>query len=1068
MLGLLLLRARVQLALLAAVLAVVTAGATLLGVSALLLTRTQERALDVAVVRAQPKELDVTAIATGVRGGDVTSVASGAGGVVRWVLEPLGSTSTRRFSSAMRRLGDGGSGSRQLGYLSALDALTERADLLTGRWPAAGGSGGALEAVVPEATARALHLSTGTRVALGAETGGGNSVSPVDVRVVGTFRPRPAAGWERDPLGGAGVEIAYQDGYSTEPAQAYGPFVVALPDLMTSGSTVDRLDVTASPVLTGVTGARLAEVSARLSAADPRLSAALRQRPAAERISSELPRTLAVARTQQSATRTVVLVVVLLGIALTATALGLAGRLVTALRAGETELLAALGAGPRQLLATAALEAAVLAALASVVAVPLSTLAHTGLTHLPVLERAGLAAGPSSDGAQLQAVVLGAVALAAVLVLPALRRDRGEHSSTRPSRRGLAARSGADLLLVGLALVGVWQLRDQPAASTARTDVVRVVSPALCLLAGAVVALRVVPLPLRGVDALARRSRALVLPLAAFEAARRPRAVAAALLLALTAAVTTFGASFGSTWQRSQHDQADIRVGTDASVSLVAPPEPGEGARVAAATGGTVSPVTDRPVAVGWFVGEQGLAPRLLAVDTAHAGALLRGRRDGRWRGTTWAASASRLRPTSRIVGVPLPSTGVTISGTASAGAELRATPRLLTQDATGLRTLTYAAPVRLDGSPHPLVLNVPLPPGLQLVGVALRFETVDQDAGPAPPSTDVSVTVHLPGATGGSTGWSAAPTGSDRSTGSEQVVTAAGVQVTSAGGATDVRTRAAVSVPGLVYGRAEVLSTALDRPQVVPVAASHRLLQTIHSSVGDELAVTVGATTVRVRVAAEVPYVPSLSGGIALLADADLLSRALVGAGQLDPAVDGWWVGDPQRADAAARLRALDIGDVLSRRELDDELARGPLRVVLPAALGVLLVAAVLLALVGTTLHVTADLESRALEVARLRGLGLPRRAILTALLVQHGAVLALLLSTGTVVGAVTSAAFATRLVRSDLGAEPTPAVLEQWPWGTEVALVGGVLLGCLALTALVVSVQVRRADTAHLRVAS
>ncbi|RZS91706.1 hypothetical protein EV189_0953 [Motilibacter rhizosphaerae] len=1055
MLALLAPRARVQLPLLAAVLAVVTMGATLLGVSALLLTSTQERALDVAFVRAPAHDRDVTAIATGVHGRDVTAVAAAEDGVVRWALAPLGSSSARRMSTSMRLL-DGPTGVRRLGYLSALDALPEHAELTSGHWPRAGGApGAAIEAVVPQSTARLLHLEPGAQVALGREVGSGDPVPPVTVTVVGTFRPRPDAGWDRDLLVGSGADLAYRDGYSQELSRAYGPFVVAVPDLVASGSTVDRLDVTASPQLGSVTRTRLAAVSGRLAAADARLSAVLGQRPTAERVASELPRTLALGRTQQAATRAVVLVVVLLAIALTAAALGLGGRLVAALRQQETELLAGLGAGRGQLAAVAGAEAAALAVLAALLALPLSALVHAGLTHLPVLADAGLAAGPRTDRSQVLAVVVGAVALAAVLVVPALRPDRGERAATRSTLRGAAARSGVDVLLLALALVGWEQLRDQPTTGSGRTDAVLVLAPALCLVAGAVLVLRLVPPPLHALDRLARRARGLLLPLAAFEAARRPQAAAAALLLALAAAEGTFGLSFGATWLRAQHDQAALRVGTDLSATVLQPPDPGSGAAVLAAAGGTVSPVTARPVIVGGWAGQPGVTPRLVAVDTTRAGALLRGRLDA---AGGWAAVGRRLAPDRPVRGIALDSGTSTLTGSAGPGVDLVATPSLLVQDALGVRAAAEAAPVRLDGRPHPVVLRDPLPPGLHLVGVDLMVDAADPSAPVQVPSSLVHITLRVSGSSPAET-WAAVPVGGEGALLSSPDVSRSGSTLSA---------DAAVAVPGLPYGTAELLLTAFPRPTTVPVALSRRLADGTGTQVGSGLTVTVGTTAVTVRVAAVVPDVPSQPGGVTLLADADLLSRSLLSAGDLTPAVDAWWIGSPTQDGAAQRLRALATGEVSSRPEVDTGLVRGPLRIELPAALGMLLAAAALLALAGTALHVTSDLQDRAVEVARLRGLGLPRRTVLAGLLLQHGAVLALLVALGAVVGAVSSWAVAPRLVRSDVGGAPVPGVLRQWPWLAEVGLLAALLLGCLAVTAAVVAVQVRRADSAHLRVAS
>jgi predicted lysophospholipase L1 biosynthesis ABC-type transport system permease subunit len=102
---------------------------------------------------------------------------------------------------------------------------------------------------------------------------------------------------------------------------------------------------------------------------------------------------------------------------------------------------------------------------------------------------------------------------------------------------------------------------------------------------------------------------------------------------------------------------------------------------------------------------------------------------------------------------------------------------------------------------------------------------------------------------------------------------------------------------------------------------------------------------------------------------------------------------------------------------------------------------------------------------VARLRGLGLPRRSLFGGLLAQHGGVLALLVGAGAVVGALASWAVGPLLIRSDLGAAPVPGALAQWPWPAEAALLAVLLLGCTAAMALVVAVQVRRADAAHLQ---
>ena len=53
------------------------------------------------------------------------------------------------------------------------------------------------------------------------------------------------------------------------------------------------------------------------------------------------------------------------------------------------------------------------------------------------------------------------------------------------------------------------------------------------------------------------------------------------------------------------------------------------------------------------------------------------------------------------------------------------------------------------------------------------------------------------------------------------------------------------------------------------------------------------------------VPTVPSAPGQLAVLADVDALSRALIDGGRLDPVVDAWWVGRPAAGTAGPCARS-------------------------------------------------------------------------------------------------------------------------------------------------------------------
>jgi predicted lysophospholipase L1 biosynthesis ABC-type transport system permease subunit len=293
-------------------------------------------------------------------------------------------------------------------------------------------------------------------------------------------------------------------------------------------------------------------------------------------------------------------------------------------------------------------------------------------------------------------------------------------------------------------------------------------------------------------------------------------------------------------------------------------------------------------------------------------------------------------------------------------------------------------------------------------------------------------------------------------------------VAITSTAAGTQVRMTTTVRLDGPPDAARQLVVSAFPDPGPVPVAVSTRFADEVGAHPGTQLSLTIGGTSVGVRVTQVLPAVPSAPGAAAILADLDVLSRALVVSGNLDLDADAWWVGHPTRADAADRATALHLGNVTTRVAEAARRTAGPLRAGLPAALRLLVPAAALLLLAGVVLHVTCDLRLRALEVARLRGLGMSRREIRRMLLAQHAGVMLPLLAAGAAVGALTSRIVAPLLVRSDTGAAPVPAALPRWPWTAEAALLVLLVAGCALAVSVVVGVQARHADVAHLRVAS
>ncbi|HYJ74335.1 MAG TPA: hypothetical protein VEV65_02000, partial [Kineosporiaceae bacterium] len=405
---LLLRRSAAQARLLAGLLALVALGVAPLGVAALLLGPSAQRAFDVAVARSPADAVDVTAYVTGVRGDAAAGVVPDVRSALTGVLDPLPAATRVRTSSAVRALGSG------VGYLGAVDDPGRRVRVVSGRLPVAGSP--VPEAAVPRPVATELGLRLGDAVELGDEIAGDRHVGPVRVRVVGVVAPLPDAGWDRDPLDGAGVGRRFFASPRLPAVTAYGPFLVTLDDLVRTGSTLDRLDVTAHPDLARPARSALEAVDARFASADARLTRAVGDRAATERIVSALPATLAQVRTAESVTRAGVLVVVLLAAGLSVAALALAGRLVVALREDESDLLGSLGASPGQLAAVAAVEAGGIAVLATAVAVPLAGLATAALGRVPAVGAAHLSGTATVTPASVLATGFGAAVLAAVLV----------------------------------------------------------------------------------------------------------------------------------------------------------------------------------------------------------------------------------------------------------------------------------------------------------------------------------------------------------------------------------------------------------------------------------------------------------------------------------------------------------------------------------------------------------------------------------------------------------------------------------------------------------------------------
>ncbi|MEV6602184.1 FtsX-like permease family protein [Actinoplanes sp. NPDC051346] len=270
---------------------------------------------------------------------------------------------------------------------------------------------------------------------------------------------------------------------------------------------------------------------------------------------------------------------------LVATMLGLlvlAARLMTDRRRDEFALLRARGAGAG--------------------AVVLRTLRETALV-VPAAVLAGwalalLVPGRSNPWDPVLVVLVGAAALFAAPVLAAFTRGdartRRDLARSRPSARRLTA----ELFVVGIAVLGVVLVRRRGLAGTDSVDPYLVSVPVLLGLAAALIAVRLLPWPLRQVGRAAARARGAVPFLGLAQAGRgAPVNVGPLAVLVVAVATGVFTASVSGTIGAARDQATDREIAADARVDGFAF-DPGTGARLAAVAGvDSVAPALTVPAA---------------------------------------------------------------------------------------------------------------------------------------------------------------------------------------------------------------------------------------------------------------------------------------------------------------------------------------------------------------------------------------------------------------------------------------------------------------------------------------
>ena len=866
---------------------------------------------------------------------------------------------------------------------------------------------GPTEASMQADAAAALGVTVGEHLVLP----GGSAVT-----VTATWRVRDPtdARWLRAPITLSGLGDAGVAG-----------FVVIDPDLWPDAGVDAVARWTVQPDAARVTAAQLAAVRAAPDTVPAALEA-IASGTAVEQDGRLQPATAPIERNVDAAAAVSVAPLLIVAVLGAVTLIEL-GRMLEQLRVDENALLRARGASRRRLAGTAAVEAAIAAAPAAVLGSVIAL-----LIVLPGRD-GGLAAVPPAGWlAPPLAVVVAIVALA----LAAARGLRVELRVRTGGARGSTIGTGAVVLVVLAAVVAVSQflLYGSPLVPTAfggtAVDPLAVSAPAWAIAALGLLAVAVFPLVARLLERRAARTEGLgALPMRLL--ARRSRsALSSVLLLSLATGGLVLSASYSASWEESARATRAVQLGTGVRVTALA---------------GLAAAITQK-------------VPGQLAAAPA-------GRADVQL-GNSVAGMVEL--PSDRIADVVTPVDGaVDPAALARAVAVVVDRPRL-PAGARGVVVRVAAVPA----SASPTAVDVTVVDDTGALTVLHGVSGSDGFAASLPegraPWTIRAVDLVLPAVTAGARGrlhlaaaGSDAPIAVDGSWApSEDAVGAPGLVAL---GGSEFGVRSTIDLEGARVR----LQPAPSGAARVPIAISSALAQASGLSVGTKLDLPLVASggAIPVTVSAIVTVIPGLPTGEGVLADLGAVQDAVLRAGLHGTAPTQWWIAtdDP---DALARRAAADapVGTVIETRSppaADQVLATA--RTVVWIAAG----ATALLAMLAVAAGLLAELRARRPEAAVLRALGIGGRRQAIARIAELGAMLALGLLAGLVVGTVASA-----LVVRGLARAAVPMAIDALPTPLRVDLPGGFgALGLLVvaaavlllITAVTVSRQARMAGVAE-----
>ncbi len=995
---------------------------------------------------------------------------------VRQALGPVvdlthGSGIRAGFSSSFGLPGaDTTEGVKQLAVFGFFDRLSDHASLVSGSWPVTSANG-PVQVALPTAAAAALKLAVGDQLRLTNRT---NPDTVIPVQISGIYRVNNPQDpfWFKDLLSQTGVA-------SSASFATYGPFVVTPSDFLgTISQTPATFNWRVYPDFNAISAGQIGELEHLVDGLPTHI------RPIVSgttpQITTDLGKILASTSRSLLVTRTAVLLLAIQLAILSFYALILTAGLLTERRQVEYTLLETRGATQGQLVMMTLLEGLLLAIPATLAGPWLAALSLQALNTAGPLSGIGLRLDPTVDLTAYLLAIGGGILCLLALLRPTLVRARP--LKVRSATRSLIQRAGIDGTLLAIAAVGYWQLKHygSPLTRTVQgsygIDPLLVAAPTLGLVAGAMIALRLIPLVAQAADRIATRRSGSVFSLSAWQVARRPlRYARSALLLTLAVGIGLFAVAYNRTWTKSQADQAAYQVG--AAIRLSPDQRPGAIPGIDL----TMAQQTVPGVTASMPVGHQYVSlpdgsnvARLLLVDSKQAPGIVTFRPD--LSGVSFTTLMDRLgagRP--NLAGIqlpteiarlrlsytlhytePIPYTPPAGRGSTSGLIGPNAVSTRLTaiiQDGSGLLRSFDLGIMISDGQPHQIILpladqlteaHVARPTGpSKLIQLQLSVYS------PSGPNFTGQLHIAQMAASDQLAGepWTAVPLSPSNgafSAGPQPangVVPAGAPQISMDTAPTGQLAATIVTGTGSATSSEVPTSFTLTPgsstlPDSIPVLVNDTFLQRLGLQAGGTFPLQSGAGALTARVVGTVTSFPTVDPSQpVVVADYGTFDAMQLFGRRINPPDpdERWLAVNPALANAAAaRLRAAPFSSptVISLTERRQTLQTDPVALGTIGALSIGFIAALVFAGIGFAVSAAMSVHERVGEFATLRALGLSSRQLVGWLLLEQGLLVGLSLLGGTVVGLGLSWLVLPLITVTQAATQVVPRLLVVMPW--------------------------------------